>query len=50
MYKVKLENFTGPLDLLLYFIRRDEIDVYDIPIARITAEYMETIEIMKTLN
>ena len=43
MYNVKLENFTGPLDLLLYFIRRDEIDVYDIPIARITAEYMETL-------
>ena len=50
MYNVKLENFTGPLDLLLYFIRRDEINVYDIPIARITAEYMETLEIMKTLN
>ena len=50
MYKVKLENFTGPLDLLLYFIRRDEIDVYDIPIARITAEYMETLDMMQTLN
>ena len=50
MYNVKLENFTGPLDLLLYFIRRDEIDVYDIPIARITAEYMETLKIMQTLN
>ena len=50
MYKVKLENFTGPLDLLLYFIRRDEIDVYDIPIAQITAEYMETVDMMQTLN
>ena len=51
MYKVKLENFTGPLDLLLYFIRRDEIDVYDIPLARITAEYMETLDdMMQTLN
>ena len=50
MYKVKLENFTGPLDLLMYFIRRDEIDVYDIPIARITAEYMETLDMMQTLN
>jgi segregation and condensation protein A len=50
MYKVKLENFAGPLDLLLYFIRRDEIDVYDIPIAQITAEYMETIDMMQTLN
>jgi len=50
MYKVKLENFTGPLDLLLYFIRRDEIDVYDIPIAQITAEYMETLDMMQTLS
>ena len=50
MYKVKLENFTGPLDLLLYFIRRDEIDVYDIPLARITAEYMETLDMMQTFN
>ena len=50
MYKVKLENFTGPLDMLLYFIRRDEIDVYDIPIAQITAEYMETLDMMQTLN
>ncbi|GIS73531.1 MAG: hypothetical protein CM1200mP10_31080 [Candidatus Neomarinimicrobiota bacterium] len=41
MYNEKLKNFYRPLDLLLYFIRRDEIDVYDIPIARITAEYME---------
>ena len=36
MYRVKLENFSGPLDLLLYFIRRDKIDIYDIPIASIT--------------
>ena len=38
MYKVQLSQFEGPLDLLLYFIRRDEIDIYDIPIAQITAE------------
>ena len=50
MYKLKLANFTGPLDLLMYFIRRDEIDVYDIPIARITAEYMETLDMMQTVN
>jgi segregation and condensation protein A len=37
MYKVQLSQFEGPLDLLLYFIRRDEIDIYDIPIAQITA-------------
>lgn len=50
MYQVKLDNFEGPLDLLLYFIRRDEIDIYDIPIAKITAEYMEILEISKSLN
>jgi segregation and condensation protein A len=50
VYKVKLEQFEGPLDLLLYFIRRDEIDIYDIPIAQITAEYLQLIEDMKTMN
>ncbi len=50
MYSVKLENFEGPLDLLLYFIRRDEIDIYDIPIAKITAEYISILNISKTLN
>ncbi len=49
-YSVHLENFEGPLDLLLYFIRRDEIDIYDIPIANITVEFMETIDEMKKLN
>ncbi len=50
MYRIRLEQFEGPLDLLLYFIRRDEIDIYDIPIARITAEYMETLEMMQQMN
>ena len=36
MFTVKLENFEGPLDLLLYFIKRDKIDIYDIPISKIT--------------
>ncbi len=49
-YQIQLENFEGPLDLLLYFIRRDEIDIYDIPIARITAEFMETLDRIKQLN
>ena len=39
-YEVKLERFEGPLDLLLHLIQRDEIDVYDIPIARITQQYL----------
>ena len=50
MYRVQLENFQGPLDLLLFFIRRDEIDIYDIPIARITREFVDTLDIMHTLN
>ena len=50
MYKVQLDHFEGPLDLLLYFIRRDEIDIYDIPIAQITAEYLQIIEDIKTMN
>ena len=44
MYKVRLDNFEGPMDLLLYFIRRDEIDIYDIPISTITKEFIDTIE------
>ena len=44
MYKVRLDNFEGPMDLLLYFIRRDQLDIYDIPIAKITEEFIETIK------
>jgi segregation and condensation protein A len=44
MYKIHLENFDGPLDLLLFFIRRDEIDIYDIPISSITKEYLDTLD------
>lgn len=50
MYKVHLENFNGPLDLLLFFIRRDEIDIYDIPISRITKEYLSTLDQMQQIN
>ena len=50
MYKVQLDQFEGPLDLLLYFIRRDEIDIYDIPISNITSEYLQVIEDMKSMN
>lgn len=49
-YQVKLEIFEGPLDLLLYFIKKEEIDIYDIPIAKITEQYLSYIEIMKELN
>ena len=40
LYEVKLEVFEGPMDLLLYLIRKDELDIYDIPIARITNNYL----------
>lgn len=49
-YHVHLENFEGPLDLLLYFIRRDEMDIYDIPIAKITEEYLKTLDHARSSN
>ena len=49
-YKVKLEVFEGPLDLLLYLIKRDEIDIYDIPIEHITRQYLSFLEAFKTLD
>ncbi len=49
-YKVRLEMFEGPLDLLLYLIKRDEIDIYDIPIERITKQYLEFMSLFKMLD
>lgn len=49
-YKVKLEVFEGPLDLLLFLIKRDEIDIYDISIERITRQYLEYVQAFKELN
>jgi len=49
-YKVDLEVFEGPLDLLLYLIRREELDIYDIPIDRITEQYMKYLQLMRQLN
>ena len=49
-YKVKLEVFEGPLDLLLYLIKKEEVDIYDIPIERITNQYMEYLTLMQMLN
>ena len=49
-YEIKLDVFEGPLDLLLYLIRKNEVDIYDIPIALITRQYMEYIDAMKSLN
>ena len=49
-YTIKIENFEGPLDLLLYFIQRDKINMYDISINHITKEYLDFIDVMKELN
>jgi segregation and condensation protein A len=50
MYRVKLTEFEGPLDLLLFFIRRDEIDIYNIPISSITREFFEYLHLMASLD
>lgn len=49
-YRVNLDIFAGPLDLLLYLVRREEVDIYDIPIAKITDQYVKYIEILKDLD
>lgn len=49
-YRVNLEIFAGPLDLLLYLVRKEEVDIYDIPIARITDQYIRYIEMLKSLD
>jgi len=49
-FAVKLAIFEGPLDLLLFLIRKSEVDIHDIPIAVITQQYLDTIELMKELN
>lgn len=49
-YRVKLNDFEGPLDLLLFFIRRDQLDIYDIPISRITKEFLEYVHYIKMLD
>ncbi len=49
-YKVELEFFEGPLDLLLYLIKKDEVDIYNIPIERITTQYMEYLSVMRMLD
>jgi segregation and condensation protein A len=49
-YRVNLDIFAGPLDLLLYLVRREELDIYDIPIAKITDQYICYIEMLKSLD
>ena len=49
-YSIKLNNFEGPMDLLLYFINRDRIDIYDIPIFKITKDYLNHINMMEKMD
>jgi len=49
-YQVRIENFEGPLDLLLHLIKRNEINIYDIPVAMIAQQYLEYLEAMEELN
>ncbi len=50
VYNVKVPDFEGPLDLLLFFIKRDELDIYDIPIAHITSEFLSYVQMMQALD
>src|SRR4029079_4802863 len=49
-YEIKLPQFEGPFDLLLFFIERDELDIYDIPIFKLTSDFLSYIHQMETLN
>lgn len=49
-YRVRLDAFSGPLDLMLFLIRRDEIDIYDIPIAEITAQYCQYVRLLEVVD
>ena len=49
-YRVNLDIFAGPLDLLLYLVRKEEVDIYDIPIAHITEQYIKYVEMLKMLD
>ena len=49
-YRVKLAVFEGPLDLLLHLIKKEEVDIYDIPVARITDEYLQYLNLLETMN
>ena len=49
-YRVNLDIFAGPLDLLLYLVRKDEVDIYDIEISKVTGEYIKHIELLKLFD
>jgi segregation and condensation protein A len=50
MYRIKLNEFEGPLDLLLFFIQRDELDIHNIPISKITNEFLEYVKYLQVLD
>src|SRR5690625_568104 len=50
MYRVHIEDFEGPLDLLLFFIRRDELDIFNIPIARSADEYLSYVRVLEQVD
>ncbi len=50
MYRVRLDQFEGPLDLLLFFIQRDELDIYDIPIAQIADEFLDYVRVLEEID
>ncbi len=50
MFRISLDEFDGPLDLLLFFIKRDELDIYNIPISRITKDFIDYLDAMQSLN
>lgn len=50
MYRVQLNNFEGPLDLLLFFIKKDELDIYNIPISYITKQFLDYIHMLEELD
>ena len=49
-YKIKLQLFEGPLDLLIYLVKKDHLNIYDIPIAKVTEQYLSYLELMKCLD
>jgi segregation and condensation protein A len=49
-YKIRLESFEGPLDLLLYLVKKDHLNIYDIPIAEVTEQYLRYLELMQLLD
>ena len=49
-YRVELDVYSGPLELLLFLIRKNEVDIYNIPIARITSQYLAHVEVIRQID